>query len=259
MLNSTLIKPAVTRRWLKPGSFTDSLQYSVGKPWEIFRSKINGRVVDAYTKQGNIGYWGTLLVLIPDFQVGFSVLGACGPDPATNPSGGVQPAIIGDVIASTVFPALQKLAKQQAVDKYAGNYTAPASLGINSTATLVADGLPGLNVAKWISNGTSLTTGSIGLISGSPANTISIRAYPSNLRSTAANGTSQVVFNLLAVPETSSGDSGFFTADCDTWLGIDSLEYGGVALVQIVFDLDASGKVTSMGSPALRLQMPKTG
>ena len=247
MLNSTLLSPAVTRRWLKPGSHTDSLRASVGKPWEIYRSEVNGRVVDAYTKSGNIGYWGSILVLIPDYQVGFSILGAAGPDPLTNPNGGVLPSVVADIVASNVLPALDQLAKQQAVSKYAGTYKASASSGINSTATLVADDLPGLSIARWISNGTDLL-GSMG----------SARAYPTDLRSsTGANGTNQIAFNVQTAsfaPETSTG---FFNPDCETWFGVASLEYGDAPLEQIIFTLDASGKVLSAEIPALRLQMDK--
>ncbi|KAH7130307.1 beta-lactamase/transpeptidase-like protein, partial [Dendryphion nanum] len=79
ILSSSLLHPNTTRAWLKPTSFTSSLIGAVGRPWEIFRASLdpeNNRVVDLYTKGGNIGVYASLLALIPDFNVGFAVQAA---------------------------------------------------------------------------------------------------------------------------------------------------------------------------------------
>ena len=249
MLNSTLVSPATTRRWFKPGAHTDSLDGSVGKPWEIARSTINGRVVDAYAKTGNIGDYGSIIVLVPDFQVGFTILAAA-PIAPSNPNGGAQPELAASIISDTVFPALEQAAKQQATDAFTGTYTAT---GLNSSLTLEADDLPGLLVGSLISNGSSLVEdlGASFGISG-----ISLRAYPTNLRSSAADGTSQVAFTLL-ITTPPSESKGWFGLDCTTWFNVDGLEYGGEQLEQLVFDMDAQGKVVAVENPALRIRMEK--
>ncbi|KAK1780630.1 beta-lactamase/transpeptidase-like protein [Copromyces sp. CBS 386.78] len=77
IMRSTLLAPVLTNRWLKPASLTSEPNADVGYPWGIRRivlsSVTNGkRVVDAYNKAGRIGYYNSLLNLLPDYGVGFS-------------------------------------------------------------------------------------------------------------------------------------------------------------------------------------------
>ena len=53
ILSSSLLSKAQTRRWLKPSAFVESFDQGVGRPWEIFRLKVNGKLVDLYTKSGD--------------------------------------------------------------------------------------------------------------------------------------------------------------------------------------------------------------
>ena len=78
ILQSTLLSKAQTRRWMKPVSHTADIAISVGAPWEIHRVVVPStkRVVDLYTKSGGIGAYTSKLILIPDFDVGFSILAA---------------------------------------------------------------------------------------------------------------------------------------------------------------------------------------
>jgi len=73
VLNSTLISKAQTRRWLKPLSFTASINTSVGAPWGINRAPIE-KPTYLYTKGGDIWLYSTLFALLPDYGVGFAVL-----------------------------------------------------------------------------------------------------------------------------------------------------------------------------------------
>lgn len=72
ILNSTLLSPLATRKWMKPTSHTASLTYSVGAPWEITRyvhpegTASAGKVTDLYTKLGDSGYYNGHMVLIPE-------------------------------------------------------------------------------------------------------------------------------------------------------------------------------------------------
>ena len=251
MLNSTLMSPAITRRWLKPGTHTDSLYGSVGKPWEIARNTINGRVVDAYTKSGNIGYWGSFIVLVPDFQFGFTILGASGPNTAA-PQGGVLPELVGSIIADKFFPALEQAAKQQGTDAFTGVYNAT---GLNSSLVLEADDLPGLNIASLISNGSDII-GELAAEGGEGE--LSSRVYPTNLHSKAADGSSRFAFQILWLPSAPSTMHGWFNIDCTTWFGVDTEDYGEWPLQELVFDLDCEGKVVAAENPALRVRMEKT-
>lgn len=53
MLNSALISKSQTNRWFKPASFVEAWDQGVGRPWEIFRVKVNGQSVDLYAKGGD--------------------------------------------------------------------------------------------------------------------------------------------------------------------------------------------------------------
>lgn len=53
ILRSTVLPPTVTRHWLRPDTFSEFFAQGVGKPWEIFRVKINGASVEIYSKLGD--------------------------------------------------------------------------------------------------------------------------------------------------------------------------------------------------------------
>ena len=55
ILRNTQLSPAATRKWLKPWASTSVWQQAIGLAWEIARWPVDGRVVDAYTKQGDLG------------------------------------------------------------------------------------------------------------------------------------------------------------------------------------------------------------
>jgi len=78
IVNSNLLKPFQTRRWLKRHSHTSSLTRLVGAPWDITRSTAvtdDGRVVDLYAKIGGLGLYSSQIVLIPpDYDLGLTVL-----------------------------------------------------------------------------------------------------------------------------------------------------------------------------------------
>lgn len=69
ILSSQLLSPAQTQGWLKPASSTASLDFSVGGPWEMYRTSgltVDGRVIDLYTKSGDLAQYTSVLGLVPD-------------------------------------------------------------------------------------------------------------------------------------------------------------------------------------------------
>jgi hypothetical protein len=68
ILTSMLVKPAITRHWLKPHGFVSNTLKAVGAPWEIcrFQTALINRVVDLHTKSGDLLGYSSLLVLLPD-------------------------------------------------------------------------------------------------------------------------------------------------------------------------------------------------
>lgn len=55
ILNNTQLSTIDTRKWMKPLTHTAAWQVSVGLAWEIVRWKVENRIVDVYTKQGDFG------------------------------------------------------------------------------------------------------------------------------------------------------------------------------------------------------------
>lgn len=147
ILSSALVHPAETRKWMKPASHTASLAFSVGHPWEIF-SFTEPRLTDLYTKSGDLGKYSSLTVLSPDHDAGFVIL-AAGVQTSTTT------ALIAEKIVDVLIPTLEKIAKKQAKQRFAGTF-ALSTASRNSSITIAADDGPGLKVSKWISNSVDL-------------------------------------------------------------------------------------------------------
>ncbi|KAF3352977.1 Brefeldin A resistance protein [Verticillium dahliae VDG1] len=82
ILRHGFLSPGQTRRWLKPTSFTSAWGTSVGAPWEILRLDEllpSGRIVDAYTKGGDIADYASALALVPDLGLAVTIMTA-GPE-----------------------------------------------------------------------------------------------------------------------------------------------------------------------------------
>ncbi len=149
MLSSTVLPPATTRRWFNSVSHTSDILGSVGAPREIVRdisSDPNGRVVNWYTKEGDIGTYAAKLHLSPDYNAGFGIL-------AAQDEGMPQVSLIADAVAQAFLPALEVAARTQATAAYVGTYSSPDT-SLNSSLSLASDGLPGLLITAWDSNGT---------------------------------------------------------------------------------------------------------
>jgi CubicO group peptidase (beta-lactamase class C family) len=119
ILDSTLLPEEVTRKWMKPVSHTAHLQYSIGRPWEIYRYvHSSGKVTDMYTKLGDSGQYGGYIILVPEYNAGFSVLGSSSSEtrsPATQ--------LVTDVLTETILPALEAQAEREACRNFAGTYS----------------------------------------------------------------------------------------------------------------------------------------
>ncbi|KAF2740121.1 beta-lactamase/transpeptidase-like protein [Polyplosphaeria fusca] len=239
ILTSSLLPANVTRAWLKPTSFTSSLTGGVGRPWEIYRASMNmhdNRVVDMYTKGGNLGVFATQLVLIPEYQVGFMLMIASAQYS--------QAFSAASLVADVLLPALEDVAREQAESKFAGAYL--ATNGINSSITLsTTPGKPGLLVESWVSNSTDLLP-----ILGSPGET---RIYPTN----AEDGNSTKFSWRIATPiDLGVGERGPFSA-CPSWEIMGRPSYGIYEVDELVFSVDENGHAKSVRPMALKIDLQK--
>ncbi|KAI0538043.1 beta-lactamase/transpeptidase-like protein [Xylaria digitata] len=254
ILDYKLLDPATTRRWLKPFSFSTDPHASVGAPWGARRINVPGnpyRWITAFNKAGRISDYSSVLAIIPDYDIGISVLLA-----------GELPANANfnllDLIGEALIPAVEEAARAEAGAMYSGHYAFANTTQLNSSMTIKTDDQPGLSVSQWISNGTDFTWTSTVLQNGYIPLTPRVRLYPAGLKAQSPNKSEKVVFK--AVFEDANAPSkatAMFSTDCATWINVASVIYGSAAIDELIFDVDSEGKVISVTSPSLRVTLNK--
>ncbi|KAH8905807.1 beta-lactamase/transpeptidase-like protein [Coniochaeta sp. PMI_546] len=254
ILKSALLRPAQTRRWLKPASLTSEPVAGVGYPWGVRRiilPETNGkRTVDAYNKAGRVGYYGSLLNLLPDYDVGFSIL-IGGPSIPGNMNFN-----LADIIGEQLLPALEAAAREQADATYAGFYYDKAA---NSTMRITTQSdRPGLGIDQWMSNGTDMAYVAVALQGQYTPVQPTIRLYPTGLETTRADGSKRVAFKATFEDlQALSRPNSMFSTDCGSWVSLTAVTYGSMPLDQFAFEIDAKGKVVSVEPIALRVKLQK--
>ncbi|KAL1617410.1 hypothetical protein SLS56_010988 [Neofusicoccum ribis] len=158
MLDSSIVSPADTRRWLKPVTSTSNLRNSVGRPWEIYHFGINATdpVVDIYTKTGSIGRYSSYFGLAPDHNVGFSILAY--DEDIESPDLNAY----ADVALEALL-AIDQLGRAQAKSLLAGIYQVSDSANSSLVIRETGDSDPGLSVETLVVNGKDWRTEIAGL------------------------------------------------------------------------------------------------
>lgn len=223
----------------------------MGGPWEIFRSNnitSDGRLVELYTKAGDLGSYHAKLCLIPDYDIVVTILTG-GPET----SFGFANKILSDVVKG-LLPAIEMAGKAEAEPIFVGTYSDPAS---NSKLTLSLDDSPGLAVSNWTVRGVDIIKNYVslnGFSSGGSSNvTVSARMYPMNLD--AKNEVAwRVVFDVGTPKEVEAQDSLFAWAQdsCNTWGKLDRLIYGFNGLDDVVFTMQKRNQSSTASSIKLR-------
>lgn len=239
----------MTRQWLKPVSHTASLTYSVGSSWEILRSTYftpDNRVIDLYTKSGGLGQYGSLIVLIPDYDVALVVL-AAGDTTIVD--------IVSEMVLDTFVPLIDAVARADSQKAYAGKYS--SSHSSNSTMmVLTTDSGPGIKVSQWLSEGQDFLA-LYNSFFGAPSDFVDMRLYPTNLTSTTERAFRAVLQAFSADGSVSYvRGSGILSEPCATWYGIDGYVYGLVGLDDFVFAVE-DGRVVALEPRVLRQTLRK--
>ncbi|KAJ5545095.1 hypothetical protein N7535_006518 [Penicillium sp. DV-2018c] len=244
ILSNALIDPVTTRRWLKPHSHTSSLQNSVGAPWEIYTYLLPRRV-DLYTKAGDIGLYSSSFGLSPDHNAGFTVLVAGGNSHQLT-------ATIAEMTTDILLPALDEIAKNQALERFAGTYTLECASNVNSSITITADEGPGLVVSEWINDSVDMIESIMALQKVQDRSALTIRLQPSGLRAKGRISFSAVIYALPV-----SEDAGPLLGSCFSWILLESIVYGSVGLQEFEFELDEHGSARGLSPKALRVTLPR--
>jgi hypothetical protein len=259
IMSSKLIKPAMTRRWLNPVTFSADFLASIGAPWGVRRIQLAKdtqphRTLSVFTKAGTFRKYTAFITLLRDFNIGFTIMMAG--TPALNNFLGA------DLMGASLIPAYDAVARDEADKKYSGIYVARPSgfngtVGNSSSLTISTDpNKPGLGVGPWTSNGTDMVELAIKLQSGSDQapKQPEARLYYTQLESNTTNGGMRQSWK--AVFEDTGGPAAgqqLWSTDCGAWVGITGVTYASLPLDEFVFEMDSTGKVVSVVNLALRL------
>jgi CubicO group peptidase (beta-lactamase class C family) len=253
ILNSTLLSPVQTRRWLKPLVHTASPYFSVGAAWEIHRvPHSNGVVTDLYTKLGDSGHNGGIVVVIPEYGAGFNLVDTYG---GTTRSG-LQGLLI-DAVISHILPALEAQAAREASQSLAGTYVASVEAGLNTTLTLVVDdAVPGLTVEQWISNSSDVLLYQPQIF----GHTGGLRLLPSIVE----RDSSKWAFRILKIQNATNAAAtqrvGPLTWMAETnwdWALSGQFTHAAEPVNLAIFDVDDDGQAVGLDLPAFKIRLEK--
>lgn len=223
----------------------------MGAPWEVHRVTLPGtnRVVDLYAKSGGFGSYAAELILVPDFEVGFTLL-AAGP-----PSSSVVP-IISNLFSEILVPALETAAREETKNSLVGTYSFKSAGGLESSITLVIDttepGQGGLNISRWVSNGKDMLRVLADLLPPVFARPVQARLHPTNNVEAVPtrNGHSKIGYRALFEFAAAAGDKGPFDRSV-VWYYLDQIYWQGTALDEFILEIDKEGRGFSITPRAL--------
>ena len=262
ILTSSLLRPAKTREWLKPRAHTAALKQSVGAPWEIYRVTRftqDGRVVDLYTKVGGTGLYNSLLVLVPDYDIGLTLFSAGDETPVSG---------FAQQILEAFIPVIELVGKKQAAAQYNGIYDSqPSETSDSSTSSieLSVDKGPGLVVKHWTSENKDVLKAYNDYF-GFQSTSTDLRLYPTGLkkqirrqRTTSYRAVFQSVQANFTNDERTAAetDPGKIFSHCSSWGFIDAYVYGSIGVDDFVFRTDALGNLESIEPRATRTILKK--
>jgi len=234
--------------WFQPASFTAGVNSFYGTPWEILRTdKIlrgSQRAVTFFTKSGGLPGYRTIIILVPEYELGITIL--------TAGEGSILDSIL-EAITAPLIQAADRVAKRQIQDAYAGVYKASH---LNSSIQLSYSVGQGLEITNWISNGTDM-----------------LQVIPAQFNIPASGFHAQVIPTLLFRDEKQKRgerwrvvilvDSPKSESPGRVWddfciSDVDTLTYAGKPLNEIVFwDKNQDGKFETVELTAFRISMSR--
>ena len=204
-------------------------------------------MVDLYTKNGAIGLYGSLLVLVPDYDVALTVLVAGPTDPESQ---------LASIILEAFLPVIEKVGKRQAATLYTGSYESHSS---RSVLNVTVDDGPGLYVNQWVSNGKDILQ-TYKAFRASEIGGVDLRLYPTGLKN-ADKVSFRGILQVLPVDDSANSqtsDGNIFSKSC-TWSGIDGIQYGLNAADDFLFHVDEFGSANSVEPRILRQILKRNG
>lgn len=271
ILQSTLLPPGQTRRWLQPTMLTGDPTSHIGAPWEIRCERApNNRIYEYYTKAGDVGAYASMLVLSPQHQVGWTVLAASG-------CGGHEEAAEARTALTNAFQtffvdAIEEQAKIEAEWNFNGTYVDRA---LESSVTIEAgyDGHMGLAALDLMFRGKPFDC--LAPLDGLPEQRKAdiTLLYPSTLKTLRKKKSDDRSVGLAGEPGYyesrlgfravfwAAGDSGTLAEDpsMTVWGTVGHVKYGQRTLDDWVFEMDEDGRAVALHLRALRVKLQRGG
>ncbi|KAL8839752.1 MAG: hypothetical protein Q9170_001623 [Blastenia crenularia] len=246
VLNNKLLDRSATNAWLKPHSYSESLSFAYGMPWEIFRTRDllpdSDRIQTIITKAGGLRGYTSQLLLIPEYDLGLVVFVA---------GDGHALAWLRDEILKALLPIVEGTTRDQTASGFSGTYKS-TDTHINSSISIEVQGPSGLVITSWISNATDFLARYVSMSTRAGG-----VARPGKVQLTSAGtrrGATDEVWRAQFVPDQfpSGGviNMGFIT-------DVDTFTYAARSVEEFVFEIDASGQATAVTLPAFRIKLKR--
>lgn len=241
-----LLDEATTNAWFAPRSYSSSLEFAYGMPWEIFRTtsllQDSQRSQTIISKAGNVRGYASRFVLFPEYGVGLTVLVA---------GDGRALTWIEEEILKAVLPKIEEIARQQVYHKYTGTYVASPGTVINSSVDLEFQGSSGLVVTSWISNDTDFqhTFATLWKKGRGTKGSGRVQLTPSRIR----RGPFGEVWHAQVVTESLPN----IILNTNLVEDIDPFVYASRAIEEFIFQHNEEGDVIGVELPALQITLSK--
>ena len=252
ILRSELLSQQETNKWLQIQSTS---QGHYGMPWEIFdtsQATSDGRTITMVTKSGGLlGYFSNL-ALIPEFGLGVSILVAGEKDDALE--------TLMSTLHGVLLKGMDSMLRYWTGQMYTGTFVAQSKL--NSSLELGIAETGGLEIKRWVSNGTDFLDVMAKVSSFPPLDNDSTmrgqqaRLFPTGLqrRQKNAQGFSAMgeAWRLQILQLEDSGNN-IFAGYC---IGdIDGGTYAGRAINELLLFRGSDGRLEKVNIPALKVEL----
>lgn len=216
---------------------TSNLRNGVGRPWEVYRAGDSiSPIIDALTKSGTLGKYASYFGLIPEFEIGFSILA----HDSSVEDRKLDLNVYADIVSETIAYFLAISAKE-AEARYAGQYKGKHA----QAAFNITDNGYGLEVLNLVVDGVNVKSQTAQRL-GIEAKELDFRVYPTNVKD-------EHQHQFVAVFQDRSAPIDAGTPTCITWQ-----EVGAGVEINIVFNLDKEGNAVGFEIPQLEAKLKRT-
>ena len=264
-----LLSAAKTRAWMKPEAHTSSAGLSLGAAWEILRSDnltSDGRMIDVYTKTGDLGLYHAHVGIVPDYDLSIAVLTG-GPEVSVD---SLARSKLFSIVIQNLLPAVEAAGRDDAA-RFEGTYRDADS---NATLVLGSDEGFGLRIEDFTVRGFdvlknmpaySLNNVESGLPPADTLPPVEGRLIPTKRTSgrrdedAAVETAWRAVFDTRTEAQKEKTASELFWIDgsCDAFFGSDRASYNFLSLADFAMVEGAEGQVKAVKNRAFNVTMTK--